>query len=233
MPPSVSLEAQSLCFASPQGLLIDDVSSEFLAASFNVVLGRRGRGKDVLLRLLGLLDVPSSGHVVVKGIPSSALDEPSRERLRNQHFGFVFGPPFLLPSMTVLENVAMPLFRISNVDPAQARKRIDELLGFIGLADTAQQSVSRLSAYDQKCISVARGLANDPEVLFVEEYDQNVTAKEACGISALLRRVSKELGTTVIATASSEAPVEAGDRILVFGSGRLLEAAPPPKDPTS
>lgn len=211
--PTISLRAVSC--ASGFGL---PVSADFAPARFHLLSGESGG----LLRVLGLLDLPESGEVLVEGRATAVLDEPARAELRAQRFGFVFAAPFLLTSFSVIENVAMPIFKISQVEPDEARRRSDRLLAFADMAEAAEAPIEDLSLRAQYHVAVARGLANGPAVLFVENLDGALAGTELAGFAALLRRVPAEFGTTVIATASSPFPVEKGDRVLEFARGVIV-----------
>lgn len=177
---------------------------------------------NALLRVLGLLDLPESGEVFVEGRETRALDEEERAGLRAQRFGFVFAAPFLLPSFTVIENVAMPLFKVSQVEPEEARRRTERLLAFVGLADAAEAAIEDLTPGAQFHVALARGLVNEPAVLFVEHLDGTLAGEQLAGFAALLRRVPAELGTTVVATVSAAFAVEKGDRLLVLERGAVV-----------
>ncbi len=177
---------------------------------------------NALLRVLGLLDLPESGEVFVEGRETRTLDEEARAGLRAQRFGFVFAAPFLLTSFTVIENVAMPLFKVSQVEPEEARRRTERLLEFVGLADAAEATIDDLTPGACFHVALARGLVNQPAVLFVEHLDGALAGEELANFAALLRRLPVELGTTVVATASSAFAVEKGDRVLGIVRGEVV-----------
>lgn len=195
------------------------LSLHFGAATFTVLAGAPGSGRGAFLRVLGLLDPPAGGEVLLEGRPTARLDEPARELLRNQRCGFLFAAPFLLPAMTVLENVAMPLFKISQVEPAQARSRTEALLEFVGLAASAQDLAETLPLFQQHCVSLARALANEPAVLVVESLDAGLTAAESSRFAALLRQAVERFGVAVIASAPADFASEKTDRVIPFVQG--------------
>ncbi len=211
--PTISLRAVSC--ASGFGL---PVSADFAPGRFHLLSGESGG----LLRVLGLLDLPETGEVLVEGRATTALDEEARAELRAQRFGFVFAAPFLLTSFSVIENVAMPLFKISQVEPDEARRRTDRLLAFAEMSEAAESPIEDLTPRAQYHVALARGLANGPAVLFVENLDGALAGEDLASFAALLRRVPGELGATVMATASSAFPVEKGDRVLEFVRGVIV-----------
>lgn len=215
------LEARDLCAADQGAEPVRGVSLAFEPGTFNLLTGDEACGKHRLLRLLGLLEVPSSGDVFIEGRATSALTEAAREELRNVRFGYVFAAPFLLTSFTVLENIAMPLFRISHSEPDEARLRTGELLEFAGLTDLAGENVRALSPAEQQRASLARGLANRPAVLIVENLDAELGGADLQSFASLLRRTATHFGTAVIATASLQFSAERNDRVIELGAGEV------------
>ena len=212
-PPVIGMRAVSC--ASGFGL---PVSADFAPGRFHLLAGESGG----LLRVLGLLDLPESGEVLVEGRATAALAEEARAELRAQRFGFVFAAPFLLTSFSVIENVAMPLFKISHVEPEEARRRTGRLLAFAEMSEAAEARIEDLTLRAQYHVALARGLANEPAILFVEDLDGALAGAELAGFAALLRRVPAELGATVIATASPAFAVEKSDRVMEIARGVIV-----------
>lgn len=219
LPPVIAVRSLS---ATRDGTLVDDISLEWYPAQFCAVRGEPGSGKELLLRLLSLSELADSGDVLVEGKLASALDPGARAELRNHRFGFIFAAPFLLPSMTVLENVAMPLFRISHVEPAQARERTRTLLDFIEMPDAAQASVDSLSPFSQHCVSLARALANEPAAVIVEELDGDMTAAERERFGGLLRAAARKFSSCVIAAVPAGFATQSDDRVIELAAGRVV-----------
>ena len=220
MPPAEPiLEIRGVSCASGFGL---PVNADFAPGRFHVLLGDAEGESNALLRVIGLLDLPESGEVFVEGRATRALDDDARAGLRAQRFGFVFAAPFLLASFSVIENVAMPLFKISHVGPEEARRRTERLLAFTDMSDAAEAVTDELTLGGQYHVAVARGLANEPAILVVENLDGALAGEELRGFAALLRRVPSELGVTVIATASPAFAAEKDDRVLEFARGVIV-----------
>ena len=213
------LELRAVSCASGFGL---PVSAEFAPGRVHLLLGAAGGESSALLRVLGLLDLPETGEVLVEGRPTRELDDEARAGLRAQRFGFVFAAPFLLGSFSVIENVAMPLFKISQVGPEEARRRTERLLAFTEMSDAAEAAIDDLTLRAQYHVAVARGLANEPAILIVENLDGTLAGEELAGFAALLRRVPAEFGATVIATASPAFAVEKEDRVLELARGVIV-----------
>ncbi len=189
--------------------------------TLNLVFGGPGCGKDILLRLLGLMEPPDEGEVLYRERPTRALSEEDRAALRNRHFGFLFAEPYLLPSFSVVENVAMPFFRISSVDSGEARERTRTLLDFVGMADREQSAVADLTRAEQQRVSLARALINQPEIVLVEAIDRGSAGDELLEFCGTLRRAAEELGATIIVTASGDALAGAMDRAFEVERGSL------------
>ncbi|MCE9609534.1 MAG: hypothetical protein K8R23_04925 [Chthoniobacter sp.] len=217
-PPSI-LALRDVSCASGFGL---PVSADFASGRFHLLTGSTPAETGALLRVLGLLDLPESGEVLVADHATAGLDEEARAKLRAQRFGFVFAAPFLLTSFSVIENVAMPLFKVSHVEPDEARRRTGRLLEFAEMGDAAESRIEDLTLRAQYHVALARGLANEPAVLFVENLDGALAGPELAGFAALLRRVPAELGTTVIATASTAFAGEKTDRVLEVARGVIM-----------
>lgn len=215
------LDARAVCCAREGHNALCETSLAFAAGSFTALTGERGCGKNLLLRVLGLLERPDAGDVLIDGEPTRELADGAREELRNTRFGYLFAAPFLLPALTVIENVAMPLFRISRVETPQARERSEELLEFVGLAAAAQQRTESLSHAAQQRVSLARSLANAPAVLLVEDLDAQLGGEELQQFSALLRAAAARFRAAVISTASPEFAPERDDRLIEMAAGRV------------
>ena len=205
------------------GHALRGVSLRFYAGGFHVVTGEPVCLRAALLRVLGLIDAPESGEVFLDHCNVADLAEPERDALRNRRCGFLFAAPFLLPSFTVVENVAMPLFKISHFTPEQARERTDMLLEFVGLAAEAQQPVDELTGFQQHAVSLARALANAPAVITVESVDAGLAPAESASFTALLRQCCARFGVAVVASVPADFSAEPGDRVISMdASGAVL-----------
>lgn len=215
------LEASRLGCARESSACLRDISFAVEHGSFNVLAGDAGCGKNLLLRVLGLLEKPDCGELFVEGSATSALNDEARAGMRNVRFGYVFAAPFLLTAFTAIENVAMPLFRISHADPGSARVRGEELLQFVGLAAAAQVPVGKLKLDEQRRVSLARSLVNEPSALFIEDLDALFAGDASQQFSSLLRRICTRFSTTIVATASAGFPVGKDDRKIDLLMGTI------------
>jgi ABC-type lipoprotein export system ATPase subunit len=219
-PPSQpSLELRGITCIRNEDAPLRDLTVAFAPACFHLLLGGQRSGKHMLLRLLGLLESPDAGEVILSGVPIGSLAAEAQADLRAQRFGFVFAAPFLLSSFTVIENVAMPLFKVSHVTPEEARRRTEEVLAFVGLADLAEASVDDLSTDAQFRAALARGLVHEPPILLVEDLDHALAGDDLRQFTDLLRRATTEFGATVVATASPTMAGKSSDRVLEIEGG--------------
>jgi lipoprotein-releasing system ATP-binding protein len=189
---------------------------------FHLLQGDTDSGHQLFLRVLGLLEVPDAGEVFVEGQPVRELEDEARLKLRERRFGFIFTSPFLLPGLTVIENVAMPLFKISDVGPAEARERSELLLDFAAVPDLAQVPCGTLSLCEQHRVSLARALANNPAALLVESLDGILAGDDLEGFAALLREAGSRFGVGVIATTSPQFAAGPGDRVIEVNRGEAI-----------
>ena len=190
--------------------------------TLTLIRGSEGCGKNLLLRLLGLLESPDDGQILFLGEPASTLPEEKRADLCNRHFGFVFMPPFLLPAFTVMENIAMPLFKVSEVEPEEARRRVEELLRFVGLEGFDQEPVLELSSLEQYRVSLARALANRPDVIFLENIDNALHGVDLEVFVDLVEHAVLERGVTAIVTATKLPGSHLPDREIDMKEGRIV-----------
>lgn len=221
VPAANTLELREVRGGASAGDAVNGVTVDLSPGCFHLLRGCDGGGKAALLRLLGLLERPEAGEIIVRGLPTSALSDEARAELRTQRFGFVFAAPFLLSSFSVIENVAMPLFKISQVTPDEARRRTEEMLDFVGLAEAAEWPVDELPPLAQYRVAVARGMINEPSFLLVENLDGTLVGDELAAFSELLHRVTETYGTTVVATASPAVSLRGRLRVLEIADGAL------------
>lgn len=191
---------------------------------FVALHGPSGSGKTTLLNIIGGLDTPSSGEVVVGGRSLTELDDAELSAYRNQAVGFVFQSYQLLPHLGAAENVAVPLL-ISGVRLADAVERATELLDELGLADKAPFRPARLSGGQQQRVALARALVSDPELLLGDEVTGNLDSTTGAAILELIRRHARRRGLTVLLVSHDPAVAAAADRRLELVDGRLVAEA--------
>jgi ABC-type lipoprotein export system ATPase subunit len=187
------------------------------------LVGRSGCGKSTLLNLAGAMDFPTSGEVLIDGRPTAALSEQELTALRRKRIGFVFQFFQLLPTLTVLENVELPLLLAGSADTAAPAL---DRLGWVGLADKAQSLPHHLSGGQMQRVAIARALAHSPDILIADEPTGNLDTTSGDQVLKLLRESASRFGATVLlATHSAEAASIADSRVRLR-DGRIAEIDP-------
>jgi putative ABC transport system ATP-binding protein len=199
--------------------ILEDVSFTVRAGEAVAIVGVSGSGKSTLLGLLAGLDTPSAGSVRLDGRELFALDEDERAALRAATVGFVFQSFQLLPAMTALENVMLPL-ELAQAPDAAARAR--ELLERVGLGERLHHYPRQLSGGEQQRVAIARAFASRPRLLFADEPTGNLDAATGAQVIELLFELNRERGTTLLLVTHDEAITGRCDRVLRLAGGRLL-----------
>lgn len=199
---------------------LDSVSLEIPAGEFIALVGRSGCGKSTLLHLAGALDFSTSGHVELDGVATDRLGEAGLTKLRREKVGFVFQSFQLLNTLSVIENVEVPMLLAGAVD---VRPRAMERLAEVGLAELANRMTHQLSGGQMQRVAIARALVQQPRILLADEPTGNLDTVTGNAILELLRRICSDQGVTVLmATHSAEAAALA-DRIVRMRDGRIVE----------
>ncbi|MDP8985651.1 MAG: ABC transporter ATP-binding protein [Pseudomonadota bacterium] len=212
----VVLEARNVSktVPSPEGPLtiLADVSLAVRTAETLAIVGASGAGKSTLLALLAGLDSPSTGQVLIAGIDLTALDEDGRAEIRGRHVGFVFQSFHLIPSLTAIENVMLPLELRSRPD---ARQAAAQALAQVGLTPRSAHYPRQLSGGEQQRVAIARAFVTQPAVLFADEPTGNLDTATGLKITDLLFELNRSIGSTLILVTH--------DRSLAQRCGRVLE----------
>jgi lipoprotein-releasing system ATP-binding protein len=187
------------------------------------IIGASGSGKSTLLHLLGGLDRPSGGEVVIGGSPLQELSDDALSRLRNERIGFVFQFHHLLREFTALENVMMPQL-IAGRSTAAARRRARELLEDLGLGARLRHKPSELSGGEQQRVAVARALANEPVILLADEPSGNLDPSTSESLHELLFEISSRYGSAMVIVTHDMQLAGRADRVLELRQGRLWES---------
>jgi putative ABC transport system ATP-binding protein len=203
--------------------VLRDVSFEVAAGSFTAIVGPSGSGKTTLLGLLAGLDVASRGRVLLDGTDLSTLDEDARARVRGEKVGFVFQSFQLIPTLTAVENVAVPLELRGE---RAAERRAAELLDRVGLGGRGHHFPAQLSGGEQQRVAVARAFVNRPRVLFADEPTGNLDTATGARIVELLEALNREDGTTVVLVTHDLALAARAGRVIRLADGRVVSDAP-------
>lgn len=201
-------------------VVLDGVGAELAAGESVALLGRSGSGKSTLLNLIGGIDRPDAGEVVIDGVSLGRLSERERTLFRRRHIGFVYQFFNLIPTLTAAENVRLPA-ELNGRSSAQAAAAALRMLEAVGLADRAAAFPERLSGGEQQRIAIARALVHEPLLVLADEPTGNLDSETGQQVTDLLRRMVGEAGRTlVVVTHSPEVAAEA-DRVWTLEDGHL------------
>src|ERR1700677_1570952 len=195
-----------------------DINLEFYRGEFVALVGRSGCGKSALLNLVGAMDFPTSGTVWLDGVSTSTLSDAALTRIRREKVGFVFQSFQLLPTLSVIENVELPLMLAGR---ANTRAAASERLRWVEMDGYADRMPYQLSGGQAQRVAIARALANEPSLLLADEPTGNLDTATSEVILALLRRIAAELGTTVLMATHSLEAIGKTDTIVRLHDGRI------------
>ena len=205
-----------------QRLVLQNAHAEFQPGEMTVILGKSGSGKSTLLNLISGIDEPDSGQISVNGQDLTALSERDRTLFRRARIGFVFQFFNLIPTLTVGENIGLPL-ELNKVPPLQARQRASSLLETVGLLDRWDTFPEKLSGGEQQRVALARALVHDPLLILADEPTGNLDEETGAQVLSLLARLAREQGRTLLMVTHSQEAAAHADRILRLSHGQLLE----------
>jgi len=199
--------------------ILDGVSLDVDAREMVAVTGPSGSGKSTLLGLIAGLDRPTAGSIVLDGVEITMLDEDALARLRRDRIGFVFQSYHLIPTLTALENVALPLELAGRPRPLD---RARELLAAVGLADRAEHYPAQLSGGEQQRVAIARALALRPRLVLADEPTGNLDSATGAQIIELLLALNREHESTLVLVTHDEALARHAERIVALRDGRVV-----------
>ncbi|MBN8575600.1 MAG: ABC transporter ATP-binding protein [Cytophagales bacterium] len=221
--PETVLQAEGLSkiyhSAERQLVVLDHVSFEVQQGTTSAIIGPSGSGKTTLLGLCAGLDIASRGTVSLMGFKLNAMNEDDRAYLRNQYIGFVFQNFQLLPTLTALENVMVPLELRGE---RQVGAKAKELLARVGLADRLNHYPSQLSGGEQQRVAIARAFINSPRILFADEPTGNLDDENAQQVTDLLFEMNRQENTTLVLVTHNLELAEKTQRILRMKGGKLI-----------
>ena len=206
-------------------LVLDRVNATIAVGELVVILGKSGSGKSTLLNLVSGIDQPDTGEVRVADIDLVPLAERDRTLFRRHHIGFVFQFFNLLPTLTVEENLLLPLELKGAVTEAD-KQRCDELLEAVGLRDRAGSFPDRLSGGERQRVAIARALIHQPDLILADEPTGNLDVDTGIQVIELLDRLTRQTGGTLVMATHSREVIGVADRVLTIEHGQLVEHEP-------
>ncbi len=200
---------------------LDGVNLSIAPGEYLSVEGPSGSGKTTLLNLLGLLDVPTEGHVLWQGVPVEGLPERELTRLRRTGVGFIFQRFYLLPTLTALENVELPL-QANGISGSERRRRAEGLLDQVGLSERRRSFPHQLSGGEEQRVAIARALANSPQLLLADEPTWELDSVRAQQVLDLLEAAHRSSGAAVVVVTHNPTVAARAERHLTMRDGRIV-----------
>jgi putative ABC transport system ATP-binding protein len=214
--------AKSYREGETEHVVLAEATGDVRRGELVVLVGPSGSGKSTLLNLISGIDLPTAGEVVVAGVPVTRLRERERTLFRRRSVGFIFQSYNLIPTLTVAENLELPL-ELNGRGGPRGRERVGELLERVGLADRARSFPDRLSGGEQQRVAIARALVHDPAVVLADEPTGNLDAETAEEVLLLLGALTRGPERTMLVVTHAPRVVELADRVLTIRAHRLVE----------
>jgi lipoprotein-releasing system ATP-binding protein len=217
------LEAQHITRRLPEGVtLVQDASLKVERGEFIAITGPSGSGKSSLLYLLGLLDRPTEGRVLLEGRDTASLSAAELASLRLARLGFVFQFHFLLPEFSTLDNVLIPIRRLGRLKDAAARAQAMKLLEALGMAEAAAKLPEQLSGGMRQRAAIARALANDPAIILADEPTGNLDTRNAAAVFDIFARLATEEGRAILVVTHDAELAKRANRRIHLVDGRIV-----------
>jgi putative ABC transport system ATP-binding protein len=210
-----------------QVVALDDVTVQFPAGQFTAIMGPSGSGKSTLMHCVAGLDTATSGSVHIGDVDLTGLDDKRLTKLRRDSVGFIFQAFNLLPTLTAIENITLPM-DIAGRKPDKAW--LDHVIDTVGLRDRLRHRPAELSGGQQQRVACARALASRPEIIFADEPTGNLDSRSGSEVLGFLRRSVLELGQTIVMVTHDPVAASYADRVLFLADGRIVDEL---NDPTA
>lgn len=201
--------------------VLKDISLQVMQGEFVSIMGPSGSGKSTLLYILGGLDTPTSGHVLLNGTDISHFGDEKMSRIRRQKIGFVFQFYNLIPNLNVEENIMLPLL-LDGKKMGGYKKQLDRILEIVGLSNRRKHKPRELSGGQQQRVAIARALIGNPEILFADEPTGNLDSKTGAEIMNLLREINQNSGQTIIMVTHSPDAAKSSSRMITVQDGMIF-----------
>ena len=203
--------------------LVRNINLQIARGEMVAINGPSGSGKSSLLYLLGLLDTPTNGRILVDGVDTATLDHNALADLRLAKVGFVFQFHFLLPEFTVLDNVMVPMLKLARWSPGEIRSRAETLLTDLGLRDHMKKRPEQLSGGQRQRVAIVRALANDPAIILADEPTGSLDQKNGQLVFDVFKRLAHDMGKAVITVTHDAHLAEQTDRQIHLVDGEIVD----------
>ncbi|MBV5277504.1 MAG: ABC transporter ATP-binding protein [Campylobacteraceae bacterium] len=203
--------------------VIKDFSLEINEGEFVSLVGPSGSGKSTVLNMLGCLDTPTSGEIIIDGVSTKEMSRTQRANFRGENIGFIFQSFNLIPVLSVYENIEYPLIMIQNLSESERKSRVLKLLEEVGMLEQKDKTPDKISGGQMQRVAIARALVTNPKIIFADEPTANLDSKTAYMIIELMKKIQKEHQTTFIFATHDEKIVANVDRLITIVDGEIVE----------
>ncbi|MDD2383588.1 MAG: ABC transporter ATP-binding protein [Sulfurospirillaceae bacterium] len=203
--------------------VIKNFSLEIKEGEFISLVGPSGSGKSTVLNMLGCLDTPTSGQIIINNTSVTSLNRTQRANFRGENIGFIFQSFNLIPVLSVYENIEYPLIMVQNLDESERKKRILKLLEEVGMLEHKDKTPDKISGGQMQRVAIARALVTNPKIIFADEPTANLDSKTAHMIIELMKKIQKEHQTTFVFATHDEKIVANVDRLITLIDGEIVE----------
>lgn len=204
-------------------LALENVNIEINKGEFVSIMGPSGCGKSTLLNIIGLLDTPTRGQVIVNDVNISTLSDAAKSHFRNANLGFVFQSFHLIPSLNVSDNVELPLIYRKGVSDSERKRLVSDVLDKVGLSHRKKHMPSQLSGGQCQRVAIARAIVGNPEIILADEPTGNLDSKMGAEVMEILHNLNKVDGRTIVMVTHNEQQAAQTDRIIRFFDGRQVQ----------
>lgn len=201
-----------------------NITLEISEGSFVSFVGPSGSGKSTLLNLMGCLDRPTAGSILIFGSRVDTLDRVERAKFRGNHLGFIFQNFSLMPVLTVFENVEYPLVMVKNMPKEERREKVRSLLAKVGMLDQMEKYPNQISGGQKQRVAVARALVTNPKIVLADEPTANLDSESAMQVIKVMHRMQEELGTTFIFSTHDPKIVDEAEIIYNLKDGAIVNS---------
>ncbi len=204
-------------------LALENVNIDINKGEFVSIMGPSGCGKSTLLNIIGILDTPTSGQVIVNDVNTAMLNDAAKSHFRNANLGFVFQSFHLIPLLNVSDNVELPLIYRKGVSDSERKRLVEEVLEKVGLSHRRKHMPSQLSGGQCQRVAIARAIVGNPQIILADEPTGNLDSKMGAEVMEILHNLNKNDGRTIVMVTHNEQQATQTDRILRFFDGRQVQ----------